>query len=141
VQQLFEFAGNHPFLIAAAVGLLATIVVTELRVRNRGFAEVTPAEAVKLINNEGAAVLDVRTQEAYGRGHIIDAQHVAADEIAMLAENRLKKLREKPVIAYCDNGITSLKAAAALEKHAFTRVYSLRGGLEGWKRENYPLES
>jgi rhodanese-related sulfurtransferase len=141
VQQLFEFAGNHPLLIAAAVGLVATIVVTEIRLRNRGFSELSPADAVKLINTADAAVLDVRTQEAYAKGHIINSRHVPAAELATVAENKLKKLRKQPVIAYCDNGMASQKAAAELRRLQFESVFTLKGGLDSWKRDNLPLES
>jgi rhodanese-related sulfurtransferase len=141
LQQLFEFAGNHPLLIAAAFGLVAAIVVTEVRLRNRGFRDVSPADAVRLINGQDAAIVDVRTQEAFAKGHIIDAVNAPAGELEKLAEGKLKKLRKRPVIVCCDNGITSNKAAAELQRLQFESVYTLRGGVEGWKRENYPLTS
>ncbi|MEM9384056.1 MAG: rhodanese-like domain-containing protein [Pseudomonadota bacterium] len=139
MQQLFEFAGNHPLLIAAAFGLIATIVVSEVRLRNRGFAEVTPAQAVQMIN-AGALVLDVRAADAYRKGHIIDARNVPLDELEG-GTKQLAKHRDQQVITYCDTGVTSQRAATALRKAEFAQVASLRGGLQAWRAENYPLAS
>lgn len=139
MEQLFEFAGNHPLLIAAAVGLLATIVVSEVRLRNRGFAEVSPAEAVRMMN-AGALVLDVRPAEAFRKGHIIDARSVPLDQLEQQA-GKLAQYRDRPVIAYCDAGVTSQRAAQTLRKLDFQQVASLRGGLQGWRTENYPLST
>ncbi len=138
MSQLLEFAGNHPLLVAAAFGLLATIVVTEIRHRNRGFAELAPADAVRLINAD-ALVLDVRSVEAYRKGHVVDARNVPLADLSAQAA-KLERFKEGPVLAYCDNGIASQRAAAELRKLGFSEVATLRGGLEGWKRDNYPVQ-
>ena len=51
----------------------------------------------------------------------------------------LKKYKDKPLIVYCENGFASAAAARALKEQGFTKVATLRGGLQGWRQENLPL--
>lgn len=137
MNRLFEYTTNHPFLVAAAAILAVLAIVIEIRTRARGGSSVGPADAVRLANG-GALVLDVREDKDYEAGHIIDARHIPAGEIAGRAES-LKKFREKPVIVYCETGFGSAAAARALRASGFGKVVTLRGGLQQWRQENLPL--
>jgi rhodanese-related sulfurtransferase len=137
MNRLFEYTTNHPFLVAAAAILFVLAIVIEWRQRARGTSLISPNEAVHLANS-GAAILDVRPAGDYQAGHIIDARHIPASELASRAES-LKKYREKPVLVYCDNGFASAAAARALKEQGFAKVVTLRGGLQSWRQENLPL--
>jgi rhodanese-related sulfurtransferase len=90
------------------------------------------------LQNSGALLVDVRDSKDYEAGHIIEARHIPAAEIASRAES-LKKFKEKPVIVYCDAGFTSAGAARQLRASGFTKVVTLSGGLNSWRQENLPL--
>ena len=137
MSRFVEYTTNHPFLVAAAASLAVLAIVIELRSRARGFAAIGPQDAVRLVN-AGALVVDVRDQNAYETGHIIDARSIPAAELAGKAET-LKKFKEKPVVVYCDNGFGAANAAKALKALGFTKVVSLRGGLASWLQENLPV--
>ena len=51
----------------------------------------------------------------------------------------MKKYKDKPVVVYCENGFASATAARALNALGFTKVVTLRGGLQSWRQENLPL--
>jgi rhodanese-related sulfurtransferase len=137
MSRFVEYTTNHPFLVAAAAILAVLAIVFELRQRSRGFAAIGPNDAVRLVN-AGAAVLDVRDEKAFEAGHIIDARSVPAAEVAQRAES-LKKFKEKPVLVYCDSGSAASGVAKVLQAQGFTKVVSLRGGLQSWLQENLPV--
>lgn len=137
MQRLIEFAGNHPYLVSAAVLMLIVVIVAEMRARIQDFAAISPHDAVRLMN-QGALVLDVRNAGEYDAGHIGQARNVARDELAGNVD-MLKKHKEKPVITYCETGMSGGAAARELGKLGFTRVFNLRGGLSAWRRDNLPL--
>ncbi|MGH8178005.1 MAG: rhodanese-like domain-containing protein [Steroidobacter sp.] len=137
MNRLIEYTTTHPFLVAAAMILAVLAIVFEIRQRARGSSVIAPTDAVRLANS-GALLLDVRDASAYDAGHIIDARHLPAAEIASRAES-LKKYKEKPVIVYCDSGFASATAARALRSSGFGKVVTLRGGLQNWRQENLPL--
>ncbi|HEX7011731.1 MAG TPA: rhodanese-like domain-containing protein [Steroidobacteraceae bacterium] len=137
MNRLLEYTTNHPFLVGAAVILAVLAIVIEIRHRARGSNSVGPTDAVRLTNS-GAIVLDVRDPNEYEAGHIIDARNIPAAEIASRADS-LKKYKEKPVIVCCENGFASAAAARTLRASGFTKVVTLRGGLQNWRQENLPL--
>lgn len=137
MNRFLEYVINHPFLVGAAAILAVLAIVIEFRQRARGSSAVAPADAVRLANS-GALLLDVRDGQAYEAGHIIEARNVPAAELAGKAET-LKKYKEKPVIVYCENGMTSSSAARTLRAGGFNKVVTLRGGLNSWRQENLPL--
>ena len=136
--RLIEFAGHHPYLIAAAILILVLFVGDELLRRLRKYREVTAAESVLLIN-KGATVVDIRASKEFSEGHVIGAHNIPAAELdGRLSE--LDKYKQQPVIVYCENGTTSQKAAGMLVKHGFKAVHTLKGGIRGWQNEHFPLE-
>lgn len=136
MNRLAEFIQHNPLLVALVVALAVAAIVIELRFRKQGSTALGPAEAVRLING-GALVIDVRAQEAFASGHIIDSRHIPQNDLAGQADS-LKKYREKPVLLYCDTGVASSAAARALKALGFANVVNLRGGLAAWKQENLP---
>ncbi|HKS53824.1 MAG TPA: rhodanese-like domain-containing protein [Steroidobacteraceae bacterium] len=137
MNRFFEYVAHHPFLVAGAAILAVIALVFEFRHRARGSNALGPAEAVRLANS-GALLLDVRDSQEYEAGHIIEARNLPAAELAAKAET-LKKYKEKPVIVYCENGAASGGAANKLRAAGFTKVVTLRGGLQSWRQENLPL--
>jgi rhodanese-related sulfurtransferase len=84
--------------------------------------------------------VDVRSPERYQTGHIGGARNIPLERLADEADKRLGAARNRPVLTYCDNGLGGARAAALLRKLNFPHVNNLRGGLETWRREGYPLE-
>jgi len=135
MDQYLEFAGNHTLLVAALVFSFFVVIFTELRRKAGGLTNVEPQEAVKLINAD-AAVVDLRSAEAFARGHIVNARNIPLDE---LQANLEKIKKHKSVIAVCDSGITSNRAVDTLRKSGLDSVYNLRGGINAWTQANLPL--
>lgn len=137
MEQLVEFAGNHVLLTLALIGSFALVVATELRLKAQGLTHVSPGDAVRLIN-KSAHVIDVRSAEAYGSGHIANARNI---ELASLEADpdSIKKNKSKVLLTVCDSGLTSGKAAAVLRKAGYENSFSLRGGIQAWRAENLPL--
>lgn len=137
MQQLLEYVLNHPLLVGATVLLTLAALAYELsRVRSGG-QSVGPLDAVRLMN-QGALVLDVRSKELFDGGHVIDARNLPSAELAQAGET-LKKYRDKPVLTCCDTGMTAGAAARTLRAQGFSKVATLRGGLQAWRAENLPL--
>jgi rhodanese-related sulfurtransferase len=137
MNRLIEFAGNHPYLVAAAVLMLIIVIVSEMRARIQEFAAVAPTDAIRMMNH-GALVIDVRDSTAFESGHIVDARNMPLKELATSAEG-LKRNKDKPVITCCDTGMNGGTAARELGKLGFTKVFNLRGGLGAWRQDNLPL--
>ena len=100
---------------------------------------VEATEAVKLINND-AVVIDLRSADAFAKGHIVNARNIPADELDGRM-NSLDAMKSKPMIAVCDAGVTSTKAVNTLRVAGFESVYGLKGGMTGWSQAGLPVVS
>ena len=132
-----EFAGNNTLLVSALFVSFFVVVFTELRRKAAGVLNVEPQDAVKLINAD-AAVVDLRSAEAYSRGHIVNARNLPFDELDENLE-KLKRFSGKPMVAVCDAGMTSSKLVTRLRKAGIDNAYGLRGGIAAWTQANLPL--
>jgi rhodanese-related sulfurtransferase len=137
MEQYLEFVGNHTLLVGGLVFTFFLLLFTELRRKAMGVTNVEPQDAVKLINND-AVVIDLRSAEAFARGHIVHAKNIPFDELSARGE-LLEKYKSKPIVAVCDSGTTSGKAVQLLQKAGVKDAYGLRGGIAAWSEANLPL--
>jgi rhodanese-related sulfurtransferase len=137
MDRFLEYATRHPLLAGATAALVIAVAAYELSKLRTGGQAVGPSDAVRLLN-QGALLLDVRTQAEYDSGHIIDAKHVPQEQVAQAAET-YKRFKEKVVITCCESGARSGAAARVLRAQGFTKVVNLAGGLASWRAESLPL--
>ena len=137
MDKLLEFTGNNTLLVLALVVSFFVLVFTELRRKASGLVNVEAIEAVKLINND-AVVIDLRSVDAFSKGHIVNARNIPSDELDAKM-NVLEAAKSKPIIAVCDAGITSGKAVTTLRAAGFESVYGLKGGMTGWGQAGLPV--
>lgn len=130
------FMTNHMGLFyILAITMTALMIVEFLRAK-RGQARLEPAQAVLLINKENAVVIDIRNNETYRKGHIVDAVCMPAKELET-TNKKLDKYKNKPMILVCNNGQDSQKAAASLAKNGYN-AFVLSGGMRAWSSASLP---
>lgn len=137
-QQLIEFAGNHPYLTGGFVAVLVFWLFTEFKRRFQGFRELTPSQAVSMINRDGARVVDVSSKADYDKGHIVEAVHIPQSQLAG-SQAKLDKLKGKPVLVVDKSGATAGQAASVLLKQGAAEVAVLKGGMAQWMSDQYPV--
>ena len=104
---------------------------------------VKSIDADKLIElqSEGVVLIDIRTPEEYTSGHIPSVAY----NIDFLNDDFLKNMEEavdknQPIVIHCESGGRSKRAAFALEKAGYTRVYDYRGGFADWGARGEAIE-
>ena len=132
-----EFAGNHPLLVSALVFSFFVLIFTELQRRARGLTNLEPQDAVRLINAD-AVVIDLRSAEAFARGHIVNAKNIPFEDLPA-NKDKISKYAKKPLVAVCDAGMTSSKVVESMRKTGVENVYGLKGGITAWTQANLPL--
>lgn len=138
MQQIIEFLANHWILTSALGFVLVLLVANEVWTSMRGEKRLSATDAVRLINDQDAVVLDVRGVADYKKGHILNAINIPS---ARLEErvNELAKFKARPVLCYCALGSSAPQACAKLRQLGFATVYSLKGGLNAWQGASLPV--
>lgn len=137
MDRLLEFTSNHTLLVFALMISFFVVIFTELRRKASGLINVEAIDAVKLINSD-AVVIDLRSTEAFSRGHIVSARNIPADELDGKL-NQLQQFKSRPIIAVCEAGATSAKTVDKLRTSGFESVYGLKGGMAGWSQAGLPV--
>ena len=137
MDKILEFAGNNTLLVTALVVSFFVAIFFELRRKASGTINIEAIDAVKLINN-GAVIVDLRGADAFGRGHIVSARSIPHDELDAKAET-LEQDKTKPIVAVCDNGISSTRSVNLLRQKGYESVYGLKGGMNGWSSAGLPV--
>jgi len=100
--------------------------------------EISPAALKARMAEKEVLVLDVRDRESFAKEHIAGARNIPLEEIhksfASLPD-------DKTIVAYCWSFSCQAAARAAIElaQKGF-QVQELIGGIEEWKRLNFPVE-
>ncbi|HNZ57081.1 MAG TPA: rhodanese-like domain-containing protein [Methylophilaceae bacterium] len=133
-----EFIKNNILLIGLVLGSGLMLLWPGVKKSASGVPNLSPAEAVTLINRSNAVVLDVRDAAEFAAGHIAEAKHIALDDFPAKL-NELKKYQNKAVLVNCQRGTRSAKACEMLRTAEFTQVHNLQGGLDAWLNAKLPV--
>lgn len=96
------------------------------------YMKLTPEEALEMMT-DGAVILDVRTQEEFDAGHIINAVLLPDYEIKERAESVITD-KGQTILVYCRAGRRSETAAKELIEMGYLKVFDF-GGIEDWTAE------
>ncbi len=132
------FAGRHPYLSLALVGLTVALIYNEITGQLSGVRRIGPAQLTALINRDNALVIDLRPAADFDKGHIAGAKNVQMSQFD--PENKqLAPAKALPVVLVCKAGESAGNAAKRLRKAGFTHVSVLEGGVQAWQSADLPL--
>ena len=86
-----------------------------------------------LLKQQGAIIVDVRTNGEYAGGHIKGSLNIPVDQLSLQFKKLPKK--DQPIITCCASGMRSATAKSILLSNGFTQVYN--GG--GWYSQHQKL--
>jgi rhodanese-related sulfurtransferase len=133
-----DFVIKYWYLSVLALVLSIALASTYLMEFRFGPVLVSPTEVTRLINRERALVLDVQVEADYAGGHIPGAVACGPSPEA----ERLKALlrdKARPVVLYSGKDVPTMVQCQVVLAQGVERVYRLRGGLQGWRAEGFPI--
>lgn len=89
-------------------------------------------------SRENGILIDLRRKSEFDEGHLRGAVNIEF-KVSDFRQKVAKFKREKHIYVYCNDGEVSKSAMALLWKSGFYSVHILQGGVEAWKKANYPL--
>ncbi len=91
---------------------------------------ITPQQ-LETVDADNVLFVDVRMADRFAAGHIPGALNI---EWRGILEHRDQIPRDRPVVLYCDTGLSSSKAYFILRLAGWENVKVLRGGYLMWKQ-------
>jgi len=100
------------------------------------FKQVQITEMRELVENN-AFILDVREQDEWDDGHIINAKHIPLSEL----RKRMNEIpKDKPIYIHCRSGQRSYNAVLALQHNGYSDIYNVSRGFMGLSFNEYFLD-
>lgn len=122
-----------------------TVVLVLVFGGNKVFAQqISSFEAQKFAlainSDQKPQIVDVRTKAEFDAEHIKGAINIDINSVDF-QKRIVKKLKKgKIVYVYCAKGVRSMRAAKILANLDFIRIYNLKGGLNDWKKQGFPIK-
>jgi rhodanese-related sulfurtransferase len=138
MDQIIEFMGNHPYLFALMAAVMGMILFSEFQRAAASGSALSITQAMRLQNDSDALFLDIRDNQQFKNGHLLDAKNIPLKSLASKV-SELSKYKKKPIIIYDENGMRSSKACGILGKAEFADLYTLQGGIAAWAKASLPL--
>ena len=109
------------------------ITAEDQRALDSGAYHLISSEAAEdLADRGGVTILDVRSPQEYGDGHLRDSLNMRYDSFDQLPPELEGLDRDAPVLAYCRTGNRARKTCAQLINNGFTNVYNMDKGILDW---------
>jgi len=95
-----------------------------------------------LDKEEVVIILDVREAEQRAEGQIYadDYFSITRGNLEFQVLNKIKN-KDAVIVTYCRGGSRGALAAQTLRKLGYKNAINLKGGLKGWAKEGYPIET
>ena len=138
MQEYIQFFSNNPMLSIAWVVIAAMLVHSLVKDKLSGVKNVTAQDATLMVNKQNAIIVDIRSNEDYKKGHIVNAKNITLSQIEQGNFTEIENHKQTPIILVCESGARASSAARKLIKADFTQVHNLLSGMGGWASANLP---
>jgi len=142
MSEIFDFLLRHWELSTLFLILVIAYMYLELRERISGMAQVTPEQAVQMMNHQGAMVLDVRTEQEFNDAHIINSVHIPVADLEQKS-SKLNAYKNKKMILVTGSNQSALSEAVKKLQTTGAKDFDfsiLQGGIASWRTAQLPVQ-
>jgi rhodanese-related sulfurtransferase len=125
--------------VQIAVLILAGVIIFLLAINGNGIGTTREANADQAFElfQQGAVILDVRTQAEWDQYHAPNSVFIPIDQLPA----RLNEIpRERQIIVVCSSAQCSELGRDTLLSGGFTQVTSMTSSMQEWYLKGYPIE-
>lgn len=80
-------------------------------------------------------IVDVRSKEAFAKGHVAGAKNIPFDEL----EKRRNEIKEKRIVVLGENEVQEFQASVQLYDMLLVSPFIMRTAMPGWQSKQFPL--
>jgi rhodanese-related sulfurtransferase len=134
-----DFLLQHLGLVALVIASALLLAWPEIQGFMGQQNAVSTLEATHLINQKHAIIIDLRRVQDYEAGHLPQARHIPADELASRV-GEVARFHGRPAILVATGAGGNAGAVNTLKAQGFTDIFTLKGGVVAWVEASLPIE-
>ncbi|QCI20799.1 rhodanese-like domain-containing protein [Buchnera aphidicola (Hyperomyzus lactucae)] len=96
-------------------------------------------QAIKLINQHRAIIIDTRSSDFFNKGHIVNSINFPLNKIFLSNFKEIEIYKSSPIILILNETYKYNKCIQAFLKYGFNHIYILNNGIHSWNLEYLPL--
>ncbi|ALD15020.1 hypothetical protein IX46_00270 [Buchnera aphidicola (Aphis glycines)] len=96
-------------------------------------------DAIKLINERNAKIVDTRSLELYNSGHIVNSIHIPLKNLSFKKIQELNLSTLNPIVLIIHSSQRNNKHINNFIDNGIKNVYILKNGIDSWSADNLPL--
>ena len=125
---------------ALMAGSASSNKLVELATKEAG--EIEPSVLKAMVDKGTVIILDVREIEQKADGNIYadDYFSITRGNLEFYVGNKIKD-KDAVIVTYCRGGNRGVLAAQTLKRLGYKNATNLKGGLRGWVKAGYPIET
>jgi Rhodanese-related sulfurtransferase len=104
--------------------VLMILILTGCSKKEQIVYKAVTCDEMQTLVEEGATLIDVRTEVEYNTGHLNGAINMSSTDIMGIIENKIKN-KETKIVVYCQSGGRSKMIADKLIEVGYKYVYDL----------------
>lgn len=129
--------GQNNLLILAIAVASGIMLLLPVFFKGRAGRPVSTSEAVQMVNQKDALLVDLRPVDKFKSGAIAQSRNIPVADL----DNKAAALpKDKPIILICETGRTAPRSISVLRKHGLQEIYTLEGGLQNWIQTGLPIK-
>lgn len=131
--------GSRTLLMLLVLAAAIVYFASQHKDENFDVRSVTAGEAKTLID-AGAVVIDVRSRERYGQGHVPGAILIPITVLRAGIPASIAHAKDKQLVVYCNDGATTgPEGTYLLNQAGYKNAVNVKAGIEGWTGAGLPV--
>lgn len=135
---IYNFFIKNIFIILTTLIITLIIILIELKEYIYKKNGLTPHEAITLLNNNNAIIIDFRTQKDFNNAYIIKSINIPLKNIEKNI-HILKKYKKRIIIIIEDKKYNNNKIKKILEKLECQNTMYIADGIHAWIKNELPI--
>lgn len=134
---IYNFIIKNILILTLLIIITILIIIIEIKEYIYIKNGITPHEAIKLINNNNAIVLDFRNEKNFKKAHIINSINLTVNEIDK--NKHILNKYKKYIIIIIENKKNEFKIIKPLlERYECKNIMYITHGINSWIKDNLP---
>ncbi len=132
----YNFIIKNIFIIITIITIITFLIIIEIKDYKYKKNGLTPQEAIRLLNNNNAIIIDLREEFLFNNCYILNSINIPFNKIN---DNKNILLRyKKNLIILIENKKNNKKALNMLKQYGCNNVMYIINGIDAWIKNELP---
>lgn len=134
---IYNFIIKNIFIIIAIIIIIIFLIIVEFKDYKYKKNGLTPQEAIRLLNNNNAIIIDLREEILFNECYILNSINVPSNKIN---ENKNILMRyKKNLVILIENKKNDKKTIDKIKSYGCNNIMYIIDGIEAWIKNELPV--